>query len=215
MNRTKIDWATHRWNPVIGCTGTCPYCYARKMAHRFHRDFTPHWVEKAFQNPAPKEPGARIFVNSMSDVAQWEPLWLSRVDMKMRKHPEHTFLMLTKNPEKLGWYNRPPNVLLGFSCTDQESYLSASFQVADGTVQFVSIEPLLGEIDMEEMTCGQTLRWIIVGAETGNRKERVVPKFTWLMEIRDFALMNSIPLFFKGSLRPFWTVDNFPQGYPV
>jgi hypothetical protein len=61
MTRTKIDWADYTWNPVVGCTGACPYCYARKMAHRFHRDFTPHWVEKSFQRPMPRKP-SRIFV---------------------------------------------------------------------------------------------------------------------------------------------------------
>ena len=35
MNKTKIDWATMSWNPVTGCRHGCPYCYARRTAHRF------------------------------------------------------------------------------------------------------------------------------------------------------------------------------------
>jgi protein gp37 len=59
------------------------------------------------------------------------------------------------------------------------------------------------------------LRWIIVGAETGNRKGRVVPKFSWITEIRDFARTHGIPLFFKESLREIWPSDaDFPQEYP-
>jgi protein gp37 len=98
--------------------------------------------------------------------------------------------------------------MLGVSITDQRSLDLLSPQI--GHRQFLSIEPLLGPVHLTEK-----YRWIIVGAETGNRKGRVVPKFTWLMEIRDFALFNSIPLFFKESLRPLWTKDGvFPQEYP-
>ena len=35
MNKTKIDWAEMSWNPVTGCRHGCPYCYARRTAHRF------------------------------------------------------------------------------------------------------------------------------------------------------------------------------------
>ena len=30
INKTKIEWCTHTWNPVTGCRHGCPYCYARK-----------------------------------------------------------------------------------------------------------------------------------------------------------------------------------------
>lgn len=215
MTRTKIEWCDYTWNPVAGCTGSCPYCYARKMAHRFHRDFTPHWVERNFERKFPHDP-SMIFVNSMSDVAEWDDKWSLRVFKRIEENPEHLFLFLTKRSEKLGWYNRPSNVLLGASVTDQESYMAESFQVAEGTIQFLSVEPLLGEIDMGEMTCGQVIRWIIVGAETGNRKGRVIPKYEWLKNIAAFCYSNNIPLFFKESLRNIWNErgEYFPQEYP-
>ena len=195
----------------MGCTGGCPYCYAQRIATRFHWDFTPHWVESAFQKRLPSK-AARIFVNSMSDVADWEPIWFSRVDMKMRKHLEHTFLMLSKRTWKLGWVNLSSNTMLGYSVTRQADLDALLLNGGPGNVSFLSIEPLLDRV--EEPTLW-TPKWIIVGAETGNRKWRVVPKFSWLTEIRDFALMRSIPLFFKESLRSLWTADGyFPQEYP-
>jgi len=221
MSATRIDYADMTWNPVWGCTGSCPYCYARKMAKRFgivvngkrYKDFEPRWIERNFNRPFPRK-SSRIFVNSMSDIADWDPIWLSRADMKMRRYPEHMFIMLTKRSEKLGWYMRAQNTMLGASVTDQESYIAESFQVADGLIDFLSIEPLLGPIDMKEMTCGQILHWIIVGSETGNRKDRVIPKLTWLVSIRDFARENEIPLFFKESLRRIWPGE-LPQEYPT
>ena len=35
MNRSKIEWCDHTWNPITGCFFVCPYCYARTMANRF------------------------------------------------------------------------------------------------------------------------------------------------------------------------------------
>ena len=40
MAKTKIEWATHSWNPVTGCipiSEGCENCYARRMAKRLAR----------------------------------------------------------------------------------------------------------------------------------------------------------------------------------
>jgi protein gp37 len=34
MAKTKIDWADESINPFTGCRGSCPWCYARRMARR-------------------------------------------------------------------------------------------------------------------------------------------------------------------------------------
>lgn len=37
MAQTKIEWATHSWNPVTGCSPVsegCNNCYAKRMANR-------------------------------------------------------------------------------------------------------------------------------------------------------------------------------------
>lgn len=38
MNRSKIEWCDHTWNPVTGCRHGCQYCYARRMTSRFAGD---------------------------------------------------------------------------------------------------------------------------------------------------------------------------------
>ncbi len=222
MAGTRIDWADEVWNPAWGCTGQCPYCFARRYAARFgmrlygRSDFAPRWIESNFQRRF-RASSSLIFVNSMSDLADWQPEWMARIDQKIRReYPDRLFLMLTKRSGKIGWYEPPPNMMLGASCTDQESYLAESFQVADGPVSCVSLEPLLGPIDMEEMTCGQLLRWIIVGAETGRRKGKVVPRYSWLCDILGFAQEHRIPLWFKDSLRPYWPAGAyFPRERPA
>lgn len=38
MNRSKIEWCDHTWNPITGCLHNCEYCYARKITTRFSGD---------------------------------------------------------------------------------------------------------------------------------------------------------------------------------
>jgi protein gp37 len=106
--------------------------------------------------------------------------------------------------------------MLGYSVT-RDGDLHRLIRKGRSRVSFLSIEPLLGPVNLRlGLYYNWKPRWIIVGAETGNRKEKVRPAFTWIRDIRDYALMNAIPLFFKESLRPYWTADGyFPQEYPV
>lgn len=209
MNKTKIEWCDFTWNPVVGCTGSCPYCYARKMSHRFHRDFTPHFDERNFARVMPRKP-SRIFVNSMSDVADWRDGWALRVFKKIDEHPEHLFLFLTKRPEAMKCVPRK-NVLFGVSVTDQRSYNMLVSKI--GPHNFLSVEPILGPIELWGFHS-----WIIVGAETGNRKGKVTPEPGWIEDIYEYATENEIPLFFKESLRSRWPFDGydyFPQEFPA
>lgn len=46
MNRSKIEWCDHTWNPVTGCRHNCPYCYARTMTSRFAGDVRLNMMAK-------------------------------------------------------------------------------------------------------------------------------------------------------------------------
>ncbi len=214
MARTRIEWTDWTWNPVWGCRDGCPYCYARKIARRFglqvagRDDFAPTWIERNFQRPFPEKP-SRIFVNSMSDVADWEPKWFWRVMDKIRMHREHIFLFLSKMPWKVKWVSMW-NAMLGYSASDQDAIQLLVNR--EEYVSFLSLEPLHGPINIDGWK-PPALRWIIVGAETGNRRERVVPELAWLQSIYNFARDNGIPLFFKDSLRRLWPGE-LPREFP-
>ena len=55
--------------------------------------------------------------------------------------------------------------------------------------------------------------WVIVGAETGNRKNKVIPKKEWIMEILDECRERGKPIFMKESLREIMGTD-FVQEFP-
>lgn len=47
MNKSKIEWCDHTWNPITGCRHECPYCYARSMTTRFAGDVRLNKMAKA------------------------------------------------------------------------------------------------------------------------------------------------------------------------
>ena len=128
MNKTKIDWATMSWNPLTGCRHGCPYCYARRTAHRFDKglkDPAPlpgglHVLEKKIKatpypygfeptlhryrlnQPERVEEPQTVFVCSMSDLfGKWVPTsWIAQVIDACLRAPQHRYLFLTKNPAR-------------------------------------------------------------------------------------------------------------------
>ena len=52
LHKTKIEWATHTWNPVTGCRRGCEYCYARRFISRF----APHACERPEAEPLEYRP---------------------------------------------------------------------------------------------------------------------------------------------------------------
>lgn len=198
MHKTKIDYATHTWNPVWGCRRGCPYCYARKVAERFGQPFAPHWRENNFNRAMPREP-ARIFVNSMSDIEWWEPLWLDRVLCRIRARPDHTFMFLTKNPKVYSRAHWPDNCWLGVTATTPEEVRQAQIHAdsGHGWTQFLSIEPIYERID-PSIIDPDIIDWVILGTETGNRVGRIVPPAEWIAAFLDKRMY--VPLFMKDNL---------------
>lgn len=64
---------------------------------------------------------------------------------------------------------------------------------------FWSMEPLLGPVDM---SAAEGLpQWVILGAETGSRPDKVTPRREWVDQIAEFCAENEIPVFYKDNLR--------------
>lgn len=160
-----------------------------------------------------------IFVCSMADLfGEWVPEeYIESVFDACDAAPQHRYLFLTKNPKRYieladkdmlprkHWY--------GYSATTQSQLWK--FKHADEcpcTKLFVSIEPLLEP--MQPAFCTHTpADWVIIGAETGNRKGKVVPKKDWVMEIAEECEYSGIPVFMKESLRELMG-DDFRQEFP-
>lgn len=243
MNKTKIDWCDSTWNPVTGCLHGCEYCYARRIAHRFSGG-GENWEDeetivlfeklhgldgKVLAYPYGFKPtfhryrlndyigkkGRNIFVCSMADLfGEWVPdSWIEEVFKVCEKAPQHNYLFLTKNPQRYvelaekGILRRLDNMWYGSTVTAMEEYFSSEKTYNT----FLSIEPMLSSVSPSTI---EGVKWIIMGAETGRRKDKVIPEKWWIERIVEDCKRRNIPVFMKSSLADIWgepLIQEFPD----
>lgn len=212
MKQTKIDWCDCTINPVVGCKNGCPYCYAERLNKRF--GFIPNWRQPQFFEERLKQLNSKtpksIFMDSMSDVGWWDRVWGYKVFEAMRKNKQHAYIFLTKkhtypcglmeiwsrrDSEIPTYLHNQRYIFIGKSVTRQkELELGAHFD-------FLSIEPLLEPIDLKAIGDNLYCKAVIIGAETGNRKDKVIPKKEWVIDIVKHCDEAHIKVFMKSSLR--------------
>lgn len=172
MAKTKIEWATHSWNPVTGCTPVsegCQNCYAQRIANRL-RGRCGYPADDPFRvtlhperlgEPLRWRKPSRVFVCSMGDLfhPDVQPIWLSMIFNVIRECPQHTFMVLTKRPEialehlgnaMLQPYFGLPNLWIGVTAENQQradERIPILLQIP-AVVRFVSVEPMLGQVDL-------------------------------------------------------------------
>lgn len=188
--------------------------------------FEPTMHRYRLDDPARMKEGKNIFVCSMADLfGMWVPLcWIREVMDACLAAPQHNYLFLTKFPERyksldyVSLLPRADNFWYGTTVTNLNE-LHRIDMLPEAAHRFVSIEPIMGPIDMD--LAGQSVDWIIVGAETGNRrkKSKSSPHIDWLRGLHGYALRNGIPILFKDSkeLKAVWGPDReliqqFPDG---
>lgn len=216
---SKIEWCDITWNPVWGCLTGCKYCYARGIARRFAekvaykawlsqkeylvdnwrdiesdlKNFKPTFLESNFNKKFPKKP-SRIFVNSMSDIVYWKTEWMRRVLERIKEYPQHTFIFLTKNLNHYNYYNFPENCWLGLTVNKNVDLMKIQERPLQLNKYFISLEPIQEFILYKSL---KNIDWLIIGAETGNRKNKILPEKSWIEEFRNI----DIPLFMKDNLK--------------
>lgn len=184
-----------------------PYPFGfRPTFHRYKLDEPQHW----------KKPRT-IFVCSMADLfGDWVPAeWIQEIFAACKKAPQHRYLFLTKNPKRyVDLYAK--NILpigkgywYGTTVTSSEQPFFYSHVPDDNPHTFVSIEPIMGSFGKFRVHPD----WVIVGAETGNRKGKVAPRKEWIDGIAEACKRYRTPIFMKESLRELMGAD-FRQEFP-
>lgn len=159
-----------------------------------------------------------IFVCSMADLfGDWVPdEWIMEVFAAADKAPQHRYIFLTKNPKRYGQLARAnelpqrDNFWYG-STLDSMKSMRYPGRFEDNT--FVSIEPLTERMDVGLGSFGRD-KWIIIGAETGNRKGKVTPEKEWVDTICRAADITQAAVFMKDSLIPIVGEENMRREFP-
>lgn len=194
----------------------------------------------------------RIFVCSMGDIghAEVKMSWFRDIMSIIEMNPESVYMFLTKRPHELAnkfdslsrlpynqksvddfecyWRDRLPlkNLWIGVTAENQaraDERIPVLLQIP-AAVRFVSIEPMLSEIDLRIVPCracnhpGDVLQWpcpyckgrrfewpdwVICGGETGPGARHPHPM--WFVDVIDDCSEAGVPVFVKKA----------PGGVPV
>ena len=213
MKKTKIDWCDSTINCVYGCPNGCKYCYGNVMNKRFHfcKDWkVPEWKPEHLKDFYSKKPKS-IFIDSMSDIGTWQQEWFNAVAKAINDNPHHRYIALTKRFYRLvdllncADYGTVKNLYIGTSVTTQAQAKYTIFDLWGGHLDFFSIEPILEPIELSVIP-----KTLIIGAETGNRKGKVIPQKEWIDRLVKQADKHNCIVFMKESLRKIMD-DDFRQ----
>lgn len=216
---TGISWCDMTFNPWWGCTRlseACRRCYAATWAKRHGTDWGPeadrrffsdnHWNEPRKWNRKAERDGVRrrVFCASMADVFEdredlWDPryrLW-SLID----ETPNLIWMILTKRPENIrlmiphSWLDAPPKNIWWGATIEQQRHLNRYSGLAiPAEKRFLSLEPLLENMDLEfrgtrpkhwKLGVGpiaELIDLVIVGGESGSGARPMRPE--WARSIR-------------------------------
>lgn len=251
---STIEWCDHTFNPWEGCQKVgpgCDNCYAEARDLRFTggthwgpnapRRLTSqaNWAKPIKWNREAAASGARprVFCASLADVFDnaVDPAWREDLWRLIAATPNLDWLLLTKRPSNIGkmlptfahWGNGWPNVWLGCTVVNQSEVDRdiPKLLAIPAAVRFLSIEPLLGPVDLRFAfsdirtacchkcgfrtnaiggTCsndGTILRgdigidWVIVGGESGPHARPMHPD--WARSLRDQCAAAGVPFLFK------------------
>jgi protein gp37 len=213
----------------------------KRMAAPFPFAFEPTLYRYRLDDYIRKERPRNIFVCSTADLfGDWIPdEWIEEVFEACEAAPQHRYLFLTKNPKRLcnmatahsirKWNAKHPdkpaketeefqnitplpvhdNWWFGSTLDNAQAL---RFQGGYTWHSFTSIEPIMEFMNMGLGSFGDD-EWTIIGAETGTRKGKIVPKREWVENILDAASITGVKVFMKESLRELMG-DDFRQQFP-
>ena len=187
----------------------------RKVAYPF--GFEPTFHKYRLEELKTKKFGKTIFVCSMADLfGEWVPdEWIDEVFKTCMDSPEHIYLFLTKNPArylelaKAGKLPELENFWYGSTITNTE--MPYFFSKKHKT--FLSIEPIHESFEGKEEAAkyAEKVDWAILGAETGNRAGKVIPKREWVEDVVNAFRESGKPIFMKDSMKDSWGEDIITQ----
>jgi len=211
----------------------CAHCYAARLAEgrlrnrylenadclspdRADDPFAVRIWRGRFDHPKAWKTPRMIFVNSLSDLFHVDvPEELIREFLNVMLEADwHVYQILTKRPARAadilsrlpGFGGLPDHIWIGTSIESQRYVYRASHLCSvPAAVRFLSLEPLLGPIELpyREM---RSISWVIVGGESGPGARPL--ELRWIRSLRDqcHSFEVLVPFFVK-QLGSAWAKD--------
>ena len=135
LSKSGIEYLDYSWGIWSGCrnleTGNCSVkaCWAKGLTVRFpnlyHNGFEPTYHPEAIDSPKHLGKPSRISVGWVGDIIGYcdsKSIAREEIERTIKDCPQHTFLFLTKNPEKLFQWKFPENAWVGVTATDYKMF---------------------------------------------------------------------------------------------
>lgn len=192
--------------------------YAKEIITHYPYYFDPTFHKYRLDEPQRVKKPQNIFVCSMADLfGSWVPdEWITDVFEACNKAPQHKYLFLTKNYIRYlmladkGILPTDNNFWWGITITNQVDYDNmgtALFNLNKKYHTFFSIEPIHENIEM-----GLMPEWLIIGSETGSRKNKIKVKREWIEDIVHQCANEKV--FMKDSLINIVGEENMLREFP-
>ena len=164
-----------QWNVFVGCRFDCIYCersFKLQMKRQKHNcikcyNYEPHFHPERLNRSLPMTSGDEfIWACSSGDITFAKPEWIQKVLDVIRRYPDRTFLLQTKNPIVFKQYEPfPPNIVLDTTIETNRDDLYTKYRISKAPLpshrfkdflevkhprKFVTIEPVL-EFDLDKM----------------------------------------------------------------
>jgi len=204
---SKIAWTDRTWNPIVGCSKVsraCDNCYAEAMARRL-KAMGIDGYEEAINNRGKWSGKTAFSTRTMEKPLLWKKA--SRIFVGSM-----TDLFHPATPDE--WLDQ---VFAVMALAPQHTFMVL-------TRRFLSCEPLLGPIDLTDITSNllpggpeqwnvldrqealeaengapnTIIDWVIVGGESGPKARPMHPD--WARSLRDQCAAAGVPFLFKQRL---------------
>ncbi len=249
---TKIEWADHTFNPWVGCTKVspaCDHCYAEGWAKRSGmvmwggeriRTTKANWKQPRKWNAQAQAEGRRfrVFCASLADVFdnQVPDAWRLDLFSLIAETPNLDWLLLTKRIGNVESYLQRDGMAFDLVnsglawigstiCNQAEADRDIpKLLEVPARVRFLSIEPMLGPVDLTRLPLSATrydaligsmpanahinalrgfnengnrtrVDWVICGGESGPHARPMDPD--WARSLRDQCQAAGVPFLFK------------------
>ncbi len=211
------------WNPAIGCepvSPACENCWAQEWAKRYGVPFDPHATAHGLRRLPRK---GVVFCGNMTDVfGKWNSQDLVEETLQTvvdKGSPDATYLWLTKRAGRMadavvragpafylhgdGYAGVHRNQYFGITAENQEWFDRRCAELADGfggpkpewMNLWLSVEPLLGPIDLMSGGALHWFKWVVVGCESGPDRRKCW--MGWVESVAAQCMNAKIPLFVK------------------
>jgi len=213
----KRNWRTDEEYRVAGVTTLNPAkipvpWLPLPVFEAYPYGFYPTFHQYKLDEPQKIKKPQTIFVGSMTDLfGEWVPdEWIQMIFQACECAPQHRYMFLTKNPKR--YYNLMERQMLPtahwYGATISNSNMP--YFAAKDYKTFWSVEPMQAKIYIGVPTPDL----VIIGAETGNRKNKIVPQKDWIEFLVDTCDRCEVPVFMKESIAPIIGEENMRRELP-